>query len=189
MRTSFGILATFLVLAIAAPARASVAMAMSVEDLTDKADLVVRGKVLSQESQWTRAGRIVTTVHVVVDAGLKGQAPKTIDVEHRGGHVGKIAQQVEGEVAFADGEEVLLFLKPRAGSTTRFGVVGLGQGKFHIERSATSVVAKQKLEGLGLVQKPGGPIDDKKTGESLSLDELESRVTAQLHRSAAPVKP
>ena len=181
MRTSFGFVAAALVLAVAANAHASVAMSLSVEDMTDRADLIVRGKVTSQESQWTRAGRIVTTVHLAVDSGLKGQAPQTIDVEHRGGHVGKIGQQVEGEVAFTDGEEVLLFLRARPNVANRYVVIGLNQGKFHIERSATSVMATQKLDGLGLVQKPGGPITDATGGAALPLNELEARVTAHLH--------
>lgn len=163
------------VLALAGAARASVALALSVEDLTSKADAVVRGHVTGQQAQWTRSGRIVTTVHVAVDATLKGAAPAAIDVRHTGGHVGDIGQQVIGEVGFTDGEEVVLFLRRHPADAKTFTVIGLSQGKFHVERSQAEVRAVQKLDGLGLRNPVDGHIEDK-PGESLPLRELEQRI-------------
>ena len=172
------LIATF---ALAGTARASVAIALSVEELTQKSDLVVRGHVTSQESAWTRSGRIVTTVHLAVDSSLKGQAPATVDIRHTGGHVGDVGQQVSGEVAFANGEEVVVFLRRRPGSTTAFGVVGMSQGKFRVDRATSTPVATQKLEGLGLMRPSDHAIEDR-PGASLPLGELEQRIA----RAAAP---
>jgi hypothetical protein len=181
MRKLLFVLAVALGLGLAAPARASVALAMDVDRLTRGSTLVVRGHVASQAATWTRAGRIVTTVKLTVDAALKGQAPTELQVRHLGGHVGNIGQQVEGEVRFTDGEEVVVFL--RAHPTVRgvYQVVGMSQGKFHLDRSATTVLATQHLDGLGRVAQPGAAIDDS-PGTSLSLPELEQRVT----KAAAP---
>jgi hypothetical protein len=156
-------------------AHASVAKALTVEELTAQADLVVRGHVTTQEAAWTRSGRIVTTVHLAVDAGIKGQPPETVDVRHVGGHVGQIGQQVSGEVAFTPGEEVVLFLRAHPTVTGTFVVVGMSQGKFHVDRGASIVPGvKQELDGLGLLTE-SGKVEDR-PGERLSLQELVDRV-------------
>ena len=162
-------------LLLAAPAEASVARALSVEELTAQADLVVRGHVTTQQAAWTRSGRIVTTVHLTVDAAIKGQPASTLDVRHVGGHVGQIGQQVSGEVAFTEGEEVVLFLRAHPTVTGTFVVVGMSQGKFHVDRAATTIPGvKQELDGLGLLTE-SGHVEDR-PGERLSLQQLIDRV-------------
>lgn len=164
-----------LLLLAAAPAEASVARALTVEELTQQADLVVRGHVVGTESAWTRGGRIVTTVQLAVDAGLKGNAPQTLLVRHAGGHVGQIGQQVSGEVAFTPGEEVVLFLRAHPAGGGSYQVVGMSQGKFRVARQGLEVPgAQQELSGLGLLVE-GGKVEDR-PGEKLTLPQLQDRV-------------
>ena len=169
------LLALMLLLPVAA--HASVALELSLEQLAQRADVVVRGRVNAQQAAWTRGGRIVTTVSVAVDEVLKGAAAQNVEVRHLGGHVGDIGQQVSGEVSFAPGEEVVLFLHAHPSVKGAFAVVGMSQGKFHLERAGDKVTARQDLSGLGLVAAPGAPIQDKRA-EPLTLDELRARVKA-----------
>jgi hypothetical protein len=167
-----------LMICLVAPARASasVALALSVEQLTLRADLVVRGHVVGQESAWTRGGRIVTTVHLAVDAALKGQASGTVKLVHLGGHVGDIGQQVSGEVAFTQGEEVVVFLRVRSHQPQLFQVLGMSQGKFTVDRTGPVATARQGLEGLGLIARPGGSIEER-PGTAVALPQLLSRIS------------
>lgn len=175
MRTLAVALGFALALASARPARASVALELSVEQLTEKADLVVQGHVLGQQAAWTRGGRIVTIAHIAVDSVLKGAASGTVEVAHLGGHVGDIGQQVSGEVSFREGEEVLLFLEARRHQPGIYRVVGMSQGKFTLDRTGEMVIAHQSLDGLGLIAKPGGRIQEP-AGASIPLAQLAARV-------------
>jgi len=181
MRSLAAIAVSLALLASAAPASASVALDLSIEQLTAKADVVVRGKVVGQESAWTRGGRIVTTVHLAVEAALKGQSSGTVALEHLGGHVGDIGQQISGEVAFQNGEEVVVFLRAPKQPGSKYRVVGMSQGKFHLTHQGASIIAKQSLDGLGLIRKPGGAIEEQ-PGQAISLEALRARISA----AAAP---
>lgn len=169
-----------LALGFSGAAWASVALALSVEDLTARADVVVRGHVTAQEARWTRGGRIVTTVHLAVDQALKGAPPSAIEIRHPGGRVGDIAQQVSGEVAFTDGEEAVVFLRQHLAGPGTYVVVGMSQGKFHVDRGQPTPLAVQKLDGLGLKRPDTGAIEDR-PGESLPLEQLEQRILRAAH--------
>jgi hypothetical protein len=157
-------------------ASASVVQALSVEDMSARADLIVQGLVLDQQAAWTRGGRIFTTVRVQVSSRLKGQSDDVIEVKHLGGIVGGVGQQVEGEAHFQNGQAVLLFLKrtPLHG-TPSYRVVGLSQGKFLVKTGPLGTSAVQDLRGLGTIAQRGAPIVDP-PGESIPLEQLEARI-------------
>lgn len=112
----------------ASPARASMALAMDLQELTAQADRVVVGEVLSVKSAWEPDHkRIFTNIEVQVADSWKGTAPAggKIVIQQPGGQVGDIESRVYGLAQFQVGDRAVMFLKgtPRASA-----VLGLGQG-------------------------------------------------------------
>lgn len=124
-------LAPLLVVLVAAPAVAATFIATSVEETARSSEAVVRGRVLSTASRFTRDGRgIVTEAEIGVDAVWKGEAAATVRVVVRGGRVGSIAQWVDAAATFEQGEEVVVFLAGGGGGV--FRVMGQALGKYRV---------------------------------------------------------
>lgn len=85
---------------------------MTLEQLARDADRILVGTVVLTESAWN-ADRtaIFTTVRLRVDEAVKGAKPREVALRVEGGQVGDIAQAVSGGVSFAEGQQVVLFLK------------------------------------------------------------------------------
>jgi len=126
-------LAPLLVLLLATPAVAATFIATSVEETARSSEAVVRGRVLSTASRFTRDGRgIVTEAEIGVDAVWKGEAAATVRVVVRGGRVGSIAQWVDAAATFEQGEEVVVFLAGGGGGGGVFRVMGQALGKYRV---------------------------------------------------------
>lgn len=108
---------------------------LALKELVRKADLITLGVVRTQQARF-RDGQniIVTDVEVEPHEVLKGQTPlyAPLLVTHLGGVVGEIGLRVPGEASFQDGEAVLLFLQRSQGSS-HLRVIGMSQGKYHLE--------------------------------------------------------
>ncbi len=176
-----------LVLLGAAPAAASIARALSVEELAERADAVVLGTVTGQAAHWTRDHKqIFTWVAVHVEARWVDQvgAPDTLTVLRPGGELDGLGQDIPGEPRFQVGERVVLFLQRR---NHVYRVLGLSQGLFRVE-GATAV---QELGNLALARPgPTGQLAIGEQGEGgappLALEALRRRVLAA--RGAAVAK-
>ena len=99
---------------------------MSLEELTDGADSIVVGTVVSTSSHWNaeRTG-IYTEVVISVEDSLKGPAGKnTITVIVEGGTVGDITQWVSDTPVFEAGERIVLFLEEL--NTAGLAQMGMG---------------------------------------------------------------
>jgi hypothetical protein len=101
------------------------------------AERVVVGHVSSVESKWGVSDYgdrlILSTVRVVVDETLKGQAQPTLDVEVEGGTVGNLTLRVSDEESFAPGERAVFYVRrSRRGS---FVPHLRGQGILRLDRS------------------------------------------------------
>ncbi len=85
----------------------------SIQNLSEKADVIVTGKVTSQKSEWNSSkDRISTKVTIQVGEFLKGVESQTqIVVTHPGGEVGEVGELYSHMPRFGNNEEVLLFLK------------------------------------------------------------------------------
>lgn len=125
-------------LAVAAPAAASLVVAMDVDELTRRADRVVVGEVLAVESAWDeRHEQIVSTIEVAVADAWKGAAPAggRLRIVQPGGTVGEVEMRVHGLPQFTAGERAVLFLRAdkadakTPASALRHALVGLGQGR------------------------------------------------------------
>ena len=130
----------------AAPARATVMLSLTTEQLTDQASIVVRGRVVSQQVA-SDAGRLWTDTTLRVDAALKGTVPasKTVVVRQPGGETAAGGMIVAGAARFQRGEEVLVFLRPVG---TVHMAVGMCQGKYRVYRDAGGVRARRELGGV-----------------------------------------
>lgn len=158
-----------LALLVASPALAAQAVALSVEALASSTDSVVRGRVLQRSATTSEDGRrVFTLVDVEVSDTWRGSAPRTVRVIVPGGVVGNIGQRVEGAPAFAEGEEVVVFLhRAEAGG---FRVAGLAQGKY----SVAGPTATPDLSQLRFVGRQVGP--GERPAEPMPVAELERRV-------------
>jgi hypothetical protein len=163
---SLGLLALLLA---ATPALGAQAIALSVEALARSSDAVVRGQVRRISTTITPDGRrVFTLVDVEVTSSWRGGAPRAIQLIVPGGEAGDIGQRVDGAPAFAEGEEVVVFLhRAEAGG---WRVAGLAQGKF----SVAGASATPDLSHLRFVGRQVGA--GERGVEAMTVTELERRV-------------
>jgi hypothetical protein len=173
-------------LAFTAPlvASATVIMPRTIEEMAQDSACVVRGRVLSSEAAWDdKHERIFTNTEIEVLDQIHGpqDAPRRIIVRTLGGEVGKIGMKVAGTERFTLNEEVVLFLRRDPVVASSFQVIGMSQGKYHIEREAKGrAIAIPSTEGLAFARKdesgvykvdPSMPRVDR-----IPLDDLRKRV-------------
>jgi hypothetical protein len=141
-----------------------------VESLTATSDAVVHASVERTTSAWGKGGgQIFTTVVLKAIETWKGQAQESYTVLVAGGDIDDLSQTVQGAAVFREGEEVVVFLRRRAGSV--YSVEAMSLGKFAVEQKR-AVRSRKGLDCAGC--KPG-------ESDDLGLDELRARVL----RSAA----
>ena len=140
------------------PARATQLLLQTVEQMTYRADAVVRAVPAGEAPSvhWTNpdgTGLIVTTTRFRVLETLSGDvgAGTEIAVEHLGGKVGDMSMMVPGMAVFVPGEEVVLFA--RRGTAGQFHVLDLSMGKFEIARGTdgNQRLTRRDLQGAEVV--------------------------------------
>jgi len=150
MRVSRVIVLTLLTLLLCGAASATMVLPSSIEKMTLGSDLVVRGRIASQSVR-AEGATIVTDVVVELAESLKPQAnPATgsITVKVLGGTVGDTTMKLDLAPAFADGEEVALFLK-RNGD--RYLIYGLYYGACRIRTDGLTTTVTGPLYQTGQV--------------------------------------
>jgi len=127
-------------------AQATVMIYMDTEELTKRAQVVVRGTVVQQQVVEIQ-GHLWTDSYVRVDEGLKGGlgSRQTMIVRQPGGDTVVVGERVAGAARFSVGEEVLVLARP----VSHFFVpVGMCLGKYRIVRGANgSPWAERDLHG------------------------------------------
>jgi hypothetical protein len=85
----------------------------SIKSLSEKADLIVEGKVIQKKSSWNKdKTRIYTDVTVQVDDYLKGnKGNNTIVITTPGGEVDGVGELYTHMPRFNNNEDVLVFVK------------------------------------------------------------------------------
>ena len=131
---------------------ATTVRALSLRDLTQKADLIVVGRPVSQESFW-QFTHIQTLVRVIVDEVWMGpsDAPHEVDVLTYGGTVGDLGQYVDGAAKFYTGRTMVLHLRKSTYQTGEYTTLGMAQGAWLVD-------ASQSASGVGddsSVTRPG----------------------------------
>jgi hypothetical protein len=179
MRRTLGALLFVGLVASAAPAAASIVLAMDLPQLTAQSERVVVGEVMDVKSAWDKKHqRILSTIQIRVAEVWKGQMPSAglITLVQPGGVADGIEMKVHGLPAFEPGERAVLFLRGAAGQPP--SLVGMGQGKRGMRFEPTSKQwmvdggdrsAAVKLDPQG--RPSAAPIE-----APLTLDELRRRV-------------
>ncbi len=123
---------------LAAPAAATTIAPLSLDQMTDASDLVVRGTV---ESLWVDTddhGHVWTRALVRVDLALKGGTTPGdyVTVESAGGVLEGSSALVSGAARYSVGEDTLLFLSERPAHEA-YGTVAMAGGKFSVRPNPT----------------------------------------------------
>lgn len=121
------LLPCLIALSVAAPAYATTAVRVGLDDLVRQSDAVIIGVAEARHSSW-QGTRIVTRVTIRVDHVWAGttRGAERIDVVTLGGVVDGIGQKVSGAVRLPIGQRVVLCLVRDGDDAHR--VVGMAQG-------------------------------------------------------------
>lgn len=113
--------------------RATIMVPLSVENLTERAELILRGTVASKVCLKDPEGRLYTKIEFKVSEVWKGAiATNTLVIVHTGGTAGDELTVVDGEASYEVGEELVSFL--RLNQRGEGVSIGLAQGKFNVWR-------------------------------------------------------
>jgi hypothetical protein len=136
-------------------AHASVVKALSLEQLTAKADEILVAVPTEQRPRRHVDGKlIVTDVSLQVQDVLKGshKAGEIARATVLGGTLDGVALQVPGEASFAIGQRVLVFLQ-RAPRSKDLRVVGMSQGVLPLREEAGTTMVIPGAGGAALVDR------------------------------------
>lgn len=106
---------------------------VSTDELTQKSEVVARGKVREMKSEWDETrSRIRTRVSLSVDEYLKGGGGGTLEVIIPGGEVDGVGELYSHMARFKQDEDVVVFVeKDKKG---RYRVAGGSEGKFSVKK-------------------------------------------------------
>ena len=142
---------------------------MSIEQMTEHATAVVRGRVASCASE-VRGSVIYTVCRISISERWKGLAGSVVDVYIPGGFARGLVQSFPGSPRLSPGEDYVLFLW--AGKSGRNQVIGLSQGAFSIQNGSKAI---RGAVDARFVDASGRLTDDR--GVELSLSTLRQRVS------------
>lgn len=131
MKLTVHALLSALILLAGSTVHAVIIRPLPIAELTVKADLVVQGIVTNKVCLRSADNRIYTRVDLRITDVIKGNGSNnSLSVVHGGGTIGNERQEVEAQVDYELGEEVVTFLvfNPRHQPVT----IGLCQGKFDV---------------------------------------------------------
>jgi hypothetical protein len=160
---------------LAVPAAATTVVKLNLEQLVQRADLIVQGQVQSVSAQWDEKRRLVfTTISIRVDETLKGESSafrrQPVVIRQIGGTTGTIEMSVAGLPQFKTGGRALVFLKRQ--DATTFQVVGMNQGLYEIKED----VAVSERHGLDLLDSNTGVVSHPRGSVRASLEKLKTEI-------------
>lgn len=119
---------------LAAPVHATTVLYQNFDDLVDKSEVVLKGRVKNKESFKNNEGGIFTYVtldNIEVISGDYNEKEYIMLLE--GGDVGAEIQEIPGTPEFEDGERVILFVSGNGKSPVP--LVGWSQGLFRVKKA------------------------------------------------------
>ncbi|MCA9615573.1 MAG: hypothetical protein KC586_22610 [Myxococcales bacterium] len=145
----------------APPARATVMVEVSLEDMIRDSVAIVRGRVIHSGTQMLMREHgldpaTVTTLQV--GEWLKGQGGPTITLRELGGLIGPGGQgggmRIDGTPTYGLGEEVVLFLERRPEAPYDLRTLGMVQGKFLVRHGLGDVptTVRRDLSGIAFAR-------------------------------------
>ena len=172
----------FGILCLISPLGATTLLRYDLETLAVNAERVFVGRCNSAATELID-GRIYTRYRFGVAETVKGDISKEIEIHLPGGTYQERRFHIIGMPIFSPGEELVLFLTER-NQLGHAWPVGLGQGRFRIERAGAAKRPRvfQELDGLSFYS-AGAASAAKKTSslppvQGLPLDEFLARVRA-----------
>jgi hypothetical protein len=150
----------------------TVALRLTVPELTAQAGLVVHADVVDQRVVPERGqrGEIYTRTTLRVRRYLKGDGPSQLTVQQIGGQLGDLRLTVAGNARWAPGDEVVAFLDPDPERGLAY-VVALAQGVWQVRRGER-VTVERDLSGISFY----GPMRLNFAPEGTTLGELTDAV-------------
>jgi hypothetical protein len=148
-QTSILALMTALGLLLPGLASATVLRYVSIDDLVERADVVVHGRVTAVRPQ--RLGRLVVTdSEIRIESCIRGSCGRTITVRQLGGELGDVGLHVSGTVRTQVGDELVVFL--RRGRDGALAPLGMLQGIMRVRRVGVELRAFRDLGGLAFAR-------------------------------------
>lgn len=161
--------------------RATIMLPLAVDDLTQRAELVLRGTVANKVCLKDSEGRIYTRIEFRVSEVWKGNGnTNTFTIVQGGGTVGDERMVVDGEATYEVGEELVTFL--RLNQRGEGVSIGLAQGKFNVwkDEATGELLTSNLFHGKpGRVETTDQATLRAAAGKTvrLSLSDLRNRVT------------
>jgi hypothetical protein len=163
-------------------AQATTLAPLSVEQMTDAADLIVRGTVLDVHTDLDESGYVFTYATVRVEESIKGYAAAgdVLTVESPGGVYDGAVANTESAARYSKDEEVFLFVTEKRHGTA-FGTIGLYLGKYTVKQNP--------VDGAPMVVRFTVPytqafdarfVPNPPAAERVSVEALRSRVNARI---------
>ena len=180
---------------VASSAFGSTVLRFSPDELADNATIVIHGKVESKQARRLSEGVIVTNYVIKVNEALhggmamkaakaKGETLAELKLESftfsaYGGVTAERGSGISGAASYEKGEEILVFLTGENKIGCR-AAVGLAQGKYTIRLVEGKRLAFRDLEGLRLMDRKSGAIEEAKTEQGVPFDSLLAGVKKRL---------
>jgi hypothetical protein len=164
-----------LVCCLAALAAGATLEKLSVEEMSQKSTLIVRGRVAGCAGE-IQGSVIYTACTVTVSERWKGQSGPQVRFVIPGGRASGLVQTFTGTPKLNSGGEYVLFLW--AGRSGVNQVIGMSQGVFNLETG----VATRKASTERMVDKSGYEVEDQPL--RLGVSELRQRVRQALAAEA-----
>lgn len=139
---------------------------LSTIELTERSEIVLTGSVNNVESHWAKdKSAIVSWALITIEDIIKGSfSEKKLIVEYDGGEIDGVGFGTSDAAHFAQGEQVLLFLKSgksKKDGSIVFNLTGMAQGKYTVDSNGIC-----KKSGFAVAGKPGS-LDNNITCEKL----------------------
>ncbi len=111
--------------------QAAVVPALSLEQVIDQSEVIVHGRVARSWSAWDSAHKHIWTHHLIeVIDRVRGAEVRSIVASEPGGELDGVGMRFSGSIAYAVGEETIVFLYRTPIGYLR--ATGNGQGKYTI---------------------------------------------------------
>jgi hypothetical protein len=170
-----------LVVAAIVSAPAVITVALSIEELTQDAEVICRGRVSAMSCQRDPEGRIYTRIELAVSHLWKGALPQDpFILVQGGGTLGRDRTRVGGAVPFKLAEEVVVFavLNSRGQGVP----LSLGQGKFRLwlDPVTGKTLAANLFHGPTLTREAALQRQTSSSAGLFTVEELERRVRASM---------
>jgi hypothetical protein len=162
-----------LVFACAISLPAATLQRLSLDEMTQKSTMIVRGTVQGPATSALHSRVIFSHYQIQVSEVWKGPAGSSIDLAVPGGVYGGTQQSYSGAPAFVLGKEYVFFLWTSRNGVTQ--VIGLSQGLFGV--SSGSQVFRPATSEM-LLDRNGKPVTD--SDLTMQLGDLQTKVRIAL---------